>query len=332
MAEIIHNDNDSCLILMTAANIELILTNWGAAIYLIRMDGDDITLSCDDLNSFINNKAFFGATVGRTVNRIKNGRFLIKNKEYQLTINDNGNSAHGGACGFSAKKWNYEILDRRKVKFSLHSPDGDEGYPGDLSTNVIYELTDEGEIVITHEAVSNRDTIVSYTNHTYWCLGGYEKVYREMLMINADKYLETDDELIPTGSMINVAGSPFDFSALRKIGEFIDADHPSIKNNYGYDVSFVRRGNGEGLAAVLRDDITRRCLEVYTTYPCIHVYTGNFLDGEPGKGGRVYEKHDATCLECSFFPDAINHPNFGGMELEAGKILQETIRYKLYHT
>ena len=334
MAKIICSQNGAYLFEITKNDIKLMLTNWGAAIYLVQMMGEngfeDVTLTCDGLENFMKNNAFFGATVGRTVNRIKKGKFTLSGKEYQFTVNENSNSAHGGKVSFAKRIWDYEILAEDKIKFSLFSPDGDEGYPGNLNTSVTYELTDDGEIVITHEAKSDKDTIVSYTNHAYWCLGGNGvKIYEEKLKISAEKYLEVDNELIPTGNILSVYGTPFDFTVEHAIGERINEDHPALTSNRGYDLSYMRMGDGP--AAVLKDENSRRCLEVWSTYPDIHIYTGNFLDGEPGKGGKAYEKHDAICLEGCFFPDTVNNPNFGdGMILKAGEDYLQKITFKLY--
>lgn len=332
MANVIYKKDNACLIELSSGKLRLTLTNWGASIYLLEMKTengyDDLTLSCDNLETFMTNTGFFGATVGRTVNRIKSGKFTLNGKEYQLTVNENSNSAHGGAVSFARRIWDYEILADNKVKFSLFSPDGDEGYPGNLNTTVTYELTDS-EVIISHWASADKDTLLSYTNHAYWCLGGNGvKIYDQKLTISADEYLEVDSELIPTGNIYSVKGTPFDFTEPHAIGERINDDHPALMANRGYDLSYVRKGDGP--AAVLVDEASRRRLEVWSTYPDIHIYTGNFLEGEPGKNGRDYVRHDAICLEGSFFPDTVNHKNFGdGMILRADKEYNEKITFKI---
>lgn len=334
MTKLFDSEQEICVYELVDGDIRLLVTNFGASIFSVEMKDasgayQPITLGCDTIADFKQNGAFFGATVGRTVNRIGKGRFTLNGREYQLPLNDGNNSAHGGIRSYAIRAWDAEILKNGGVRFSLVSPDGDEGYPGALKATVTYSLHD-GKIRIDHEAVSDADTIVNFTNHTYWCLGGQdEKIYNQILTINGREYLETDAELIPTGQVLSVKGTPFDFTEPHAVGERIQENHPSLKVNRGYDVSFVRAEREPGLAAVLYDPRSGRKLEVSSSYPDIHLYTGNFLDGVRGRDGRRYQPHDALCLEGSLFPDAINHPCFGKIVLKKGEHYQEYIEFKL---
>ncbi len=312
--------------------LSLLITNYGAAIYAARIKRNgalvDIALTCDSIADFMKNKNFYGATVGRTVNRIKNGRFSLNGKEYQLTLNEGNNSAHGGNIGFSSRLWE-SAVDGDKLVMTLRSADGEEGYPGNLDVCVKYSLKD-GCIVIEHEAVCDADTVVNLTNHTYWCIDGIGvKVYEQRLRINADEYLETDDELIPTGRKLPVNDTPYDFRVHAAVGARINEDVHSLRRHNGYDLSYVKRPSDDGFAAELRSADGSVALDVYSTYPDIHLYTGNFLNDEPGVSGSRYNAHDALCLESSYFPDGVNHADFGKYVLKKGETLKEQIIYKL---
>ena len=310
------------------------LTNFGAAIFScqIKEAGEwvDIALTCDTLEDFMQNRNFYGATVGRVVNRIKNGRAVIGGREYKLTLNDGNNSAHGGPETYAWRLWDVKKAENT-VSFSLQSCDGEAGYPGNVQVIVEYQL--EGDTLsILHRATTDLETIFNMTNHTYWCLGGLgEKIYNQELQINGQYYLELDEELIPTGQILSVKDTAFDFTAPKKIGDGIYNAHPMIQGSRGYDVSFVRSQRGMGLAARLTVPEKRRVLEVETTLPDLHIYTGNFLNGDPGKGGIRYEAHDAICLEAERFPDAVNNPHFGEIFLLPGKQYEETIQFRIRH-
>ena len=332
MIRILSSDGEAKLVCMESDLLRVKLCSFGAAIFSVEIknsDGswEDIALTCDTVCDFMENRNFYGATVGRVVNRIKEGRATINGKTYQLTINEGKNSSHGGEYSYAWRLWDTEVLEDC-VRFRLLSRDGEAGYPGNLRVEVEYRFDTDGSLLITHRGVSDQDTILNMTNHTYWCLGGMEqKIYDQTLYINGSSYLELDSELIPTGRILPVENTPFDFTTPRKIGERIFDEFPAIRDNRGYDVSFVRNGEGMGLAARLTAGA--RVLEVETTLPDIHIYTANFLNGDPGKGGRQYHAHDAICLEGELFPDAINHPNFGRIILEAGEQYCEQIRFRI---
>ena len=333
MTKLFESDKNICVYELVDGDIRLLLTNFGAAIYSVEVkdaagEYQLVTLTADSIPEFMENGAFFGATVGRTVNRINEGKFTLNGKEYQLTLNEGKNSAHGGDACFATRPWESEILEDGSVAFHLESADGEGGYPGNLSATVIYTLKDN-TIRISHKAVCDADTIVNFTNHAYWCISGHGvKIYDQELFINGSEYLETRDDLIPTGQVLSVKGTPFDFTVPTKLGAHIDDPHRSLEVNRGYDVSFVRRDREPGLAARLHDPKSGRTLEVYSSYPDIHIYTGNFLDGTKGARGIKYNKRDAICLEGSLFPDAINHPCFGKIVLCKGEQYDEFIEFK----
>jgi len=334
MIQLLQTNGQAQLVAMENDLLRVQLTNFGAAIFSAQIkeaDGklDDIALTCDSLEEFLENRNFYGATVGRVVNRIKNGHAVIGGKTYQLTLNDGNNSAHGAEACFALRFWETEICEDRVI-FHLLSKDGEAGYPGNLQVAVEYRFDEDGALLITHRATCDQETILNMTNHTYWCLGGLdEKIYEQELLINGRYYLEVADDLIPTGQILSVKDTPFDFTAPRKIGERIFDEFHAIQHNRGYDVSFVRDGREMGLAARLTVPSKGRTLEVETDLPDIHIYTGNFLDNHPGKGGRKYTPHDAICLEGELFPDAVNHPHFGKIFLKPGEEYCQHIKFRV---
>ncbi len=318
------------------SGIELVVTNYGAAVYRLRMPDregnmDDIVLTCDSMEKFMHNTGFFGATVGRVANRIRDGYFELNDTSYQLSQNEGTKHAHGGHTGFDKHVWDWKIKDN-KVLFLHQSPDGNEGYPGNLSIEVTYELTDSGEVQITYTARSDKDTILNTINHAYFNLGGIKsgKIYHETLKIEGNYYLETDGQLIPTGQILSVKDTPYDFTTEKEIGQDIENEFPAVVRNRGYDVTFVRKKRGYGRAAVLKDSGTGRCLEVLTDYPSIHLYTGNFLENEPGWENYCYNKHESVCLEAQRFPYACEYPHFGDIILRAGEEYKQRVCYRLY--
>lgn len=326
-------DGGARLFELESALLRVRLTSFGAAVFSVEVKGpggawEDVALTCETLEDFVKNRNYYGATVGRTANRIRGGWAVISGRVFQLERNENGNSAHGGSASFAWRCWEAEA-SKDRVRFHLRSRDGEAGYPGNLDVDVEYRLAGEGELRIIHRGRCDRDTILNMTNHTYWCLGGPgEKIYGHELYVNGRYYLETDGEMLPTGQILSVAGTPFDFTEPHAIGRDIGQAHPVLLRDRGYDVSYVRDGRGLGLAARLIAPAKGRTLEVETTLPDIHVYTGNFLNGEPGKGWN-YQAHDAVCLEAQRFPDAVNHPHFGPILLQAGEEYLEEIRYRI---
>lgn len=332
ISQVDRSDNGN-LFLMENEKLRVFLTDIGASIFAVQWklpDGgvEDIALTCDTLADFSKNRAYLGATVGRTVNQIKNAVFTLNGKSYHLSQNSGKHNSHGGKSGFSHRRWGTELTNDQ-VHFLLHSYDGDEGYPGNLDATVTYRL-DNDKIEITYRAISDKDTPFGFTNHTYWCLGGLGKnIYPQRLQVNGSFYLEVDDELVPTGQILSVKDSVKDFTETKLLGDCLQPLPFSIQRTKGYDVSYIRDSREFGCAATLYDTESGRKLEVFTNMPIIHLYTGNYLRDEVGKEGRRYQCHDALCLEASYYPDAINNVHFGRAVLRAYQLQEDKICFKI---
>ncbi|MDD8020780.1 MAG: galactose mutarotase [Acidobacteriota bacterium] len=284
---------------------------------------EDIVLGFDSLTGYLGPNPYMGATIGRYANRIARGRFVLENKEYQLTINDGPNHLHGGEKGFDKVIWQAEPFGQPAgagVKFSYFSPDGEEGYPGNVSCQVTYLLTNGQELEISYQATADRSTHLNLTNHSYFNLSGEAKdnILDHELQIMASAYTPIDKNLIPTGEIKPVAGTPFDFSRAVKIGERINEVLP------GYDNNYVLAGHGRvSLAARVFEPESGRLLEVLTSEPGLQFYSGNFLDNTiKGKSGRTYERWGAFCLETQHFPDSPNKLQFPSTVLKPGEIFE----------
>ncbi|MCA9200195.1 MAG: galactose mutarotase [Planctomycetales bacterium] len=314
-----------------AKGASMSLTEYGAIMVSVEMPDrngklDNITLGFEKLEGYLQRHPYFGATVGRYANRIALGKFTLNGKEYSLATNNGPNHLHGGENGFDRQVWQAEEISTGSevgVKFSRTSPDGEEGYPGNLDVTVIYTLNNDNEIKMVMSATTDQDTVLNLTNHNYWNLGGANSgsILEHQLMITSDKFLAVDDTLIPTGEMTPVQGTPLDFTSFHAIGERIqqiDADP------VGYDHCFVLRSNGGSLqtAAKVKDAKSGRMMEVLTDQPGIQFYSGNFLDGS--EGGNGHKQYDAFCLETQRFPDSPNQPDFPTTVLKPGGKFQQT--------
>ena len=296
----------------------------------------DLTHGYDSLEGWLTNTSYFGATVGRFGNRIKDGKFTLDGKEYKLaTNNDPGGipcHLHGGLKGFDKVLWSGKITGENGVEFSYTAKDGEEGYPGNLAVKVIYTLTDDNELKWQAQATTDAPTILNLVHHTYWNLSGdpAKSINDHVLMLDADDYLPTDAGLIPTGKVDPVAGTPMDFTQPTTIGDRIDADFEALKHGGGYDHAWVlKQGGGVRLAARLKDPKSGRVMEVFTNQPAIQFYGGNFLDGKAiGKGGVAYARRTALCLESEGFPDSPNKPSFPSPVLRPGETYQHTMIHR----
>lgn len=298
----------------------------------------DITLGFDTPQKYFDDGNYFGATVGRFANRIGKGRFTLAGHAYQVSINDHGNSLHGGTRGFDKRVWKIESLrsgSSASVVMSYVSPDGEEGYPGTLRVTAAYTLSDSGELRIDYRATTDKSTIVNLSGHTYFNLASNPAEFSTMndvLQINASHYTPVDDTLIPTGAIAAVAGTPFDFRKPTPIGLRIrDGNDEQIRYCHGYDMNFALDGRPGTLrlAARVADPHSGRVLEVYTTAAGIQFYSGNFLSGAfVGKHGIAYRQGDAVVLEPQDFPDAPNHPNFPSATLDPGTTYHSVIVYR----
>jgi len=280
----------------------------------------DVVLGFDDFSKYEAGHPFFGTTTGRVANRIGKGRFTLDGKEYKLFVNNGPNSLHGGQYGFDKKVWEAKPVDSPDgpaVRFHYVSPDGEEGYPGNLDTTVTYTLTNNNELKIDYRATTDKPTIVNLTNHSYFNLAGEGSgtVLDHVLLINADKYTVFDATQIPTGEIKSVKGTPLDFTTSTPIGKRIDEIG-------GYDHNFVLNGRTDEmkLCAKVRDPKSGRVMTILTDQPGVQLYTANGLDGSiSGKSGRAYPKYGAFCLETQHYPDSANHPEFPSVVLRPGQ-------------
>jgi aldose 1-epimerase len=285
----------------------------------------DLVLGHDSLEEYLSDSSYFGAIIGRFANRIAGARFTVDGKPYRLTANDGPNHLHGGRTGFDRVVWRaapFRTGHAAGVALSYTSPDGEEGYPGNLDTRVRYALTDRNELVVDFLATTDQATPVNLTQHTCFNLtGDAGDVLGHLLWINADLMTPVDENLIPTGGVAPVAGGPFDFRTLTAIGARIGTDDEQLRRGRGYDHNFVLKRGDPGLvhAAQVVEPTSGRTLDVYTTEPGLQFYSGNFIDGRViGKAGRVYWPRGGLCLETQHFPDSPNQPAFPSTLLRPG--------------
>jgi len=293
----------------------------------------DVVLGFDSLEGYLGKHPYFGATVGRVANRIAKGKFTLNGQEYTLAVNDGPNTLHGGLKGFDKVIWKAEPIDHPdgpSIKLTRRSPDGEEGYPGNLDVGVQFTVTEQNELKIEYTATTDKATPINLSNHSYFNLAGRttEPVLGHELMLAADHYTPVDETLIPTGEIAPVTGTPLDFTKPTDIGARIK----ELKvEPTGYDHNFVLNSGGKSLALAGRvyEPKTGRVMELSTTEPGVQFYTGNFLDGTiTGKDGIAYRKHHAFCLEAQHYPDSIHHANFPSAVLEPGKTYTQTTVYK----
>lgn len=288
----------------------------------------DVVLGFDSLAGYMSPaNSFFGAIAGRYANRIAKGKFTLDGQTYTLAQNNNGNSLHGGLQGFDKQVWNATTsMEDSSVTLKYASKDGEEGYPGNLNVSVKYKLTDDNELHIDYSATTDKATPVNLTNHTYFNLSAGKKadILDHVLQLKAGKYTPVDPTLIPTGKIDPVAGGPMDFTQAKPIGRDIS------KVDGGYDHNWVFDKPANSLEQVVRlsDPLTGRYLEMWTTEPAVQFYSGNFLSGKQGKGGKPINKHAGLCLEAQHYPDSPNQPTFPSTILKPGETYKQTTIYK----
>ena len=321
--------------------MEVKIITYGGIITSIRVPDrnaklENVALGFDNLSDYEASSTYFGALIGRYGNRIANATFSLNGEIYNLIANDGTNSLHGGNKGFDKAVWIAKPIERDEVGLELSylSPDGEEGYPGNLSVKVLYTLTNDNAIRIDYTATTDKVTVVNLTNHSYFNLVGEGSgaIYDHIIQINADRFIPVNDKLIPTGEFMSVADTPFDFHEPKRIGDEIRSGHKQIVLGRGYDHTFVLNRSSDAvleLAAQVHELSSGRGLEVWTTEPGIQFYTGNFIDGTlVGTGGKVYRQSDAFCLETQHYPDSPNQPNFPSTVLNPGDTYQTTTIYK----
>src|SRR5579884_1306831 len=324
--------------LKNAKGMEAQIMTWGGAIVSLRAPDahghfDDVVLGYDNLDGYLHNTAYFGALIGRYGNRIGGAQFKLDGQVYKLYANDGNNSLHGGKMGFDKRVWDVLQATDHSLQLRYVSRDGEEGYPGTLTTTVTYTVTPDNELRIDYTATTDKDTVLNLTNHTYWNLAGAGSgtILDESIEINADNFTPVDSGLIPTGEIRSVAGTPLDFRKATRIGARIDSDYEQMKLGKGYDHNFVLNRTGDGLsfAARVHDPKSGRVMEVRTTQPGLQFYTSNMLKGPmKGRDGKTYNYRGALCLETHHFPDSPNKPNFPSTELKPGQTYHETTVYR----
>ena len=290
----------------------------------------------DNINDVVDSpEPYLSTLVGRYGNRICRGKFRLHGKEYQLPINNGPNCLHGGLKGFNAKVWDALQMNDHTLVLKYVSPYGEEGFSGEMKTTVVYTFTDDNELVIEYMATTNKKTIVNLTSHGFFSLAGIANptptIENLDCEINADYYLPIDNTSIPTGEILRVEGTPFDFRSPKKVGRDIDADDEQIKNGAGYDHCFVLNKNEEGelsFAARVREPNSGRTMEVYTTEPGVQVYTDNWANGYKGQNGATFPRRSAICFEAQHFPDSPNHPYFPSVVLKPGEQYTQKTIYK----
>jgi aldose 1-epimerase len=314
-------------------SITVKITNYGGIVQSILTpdkNGNiaDVVLGFDTLEEYINKSPYFGCIVGRYANRIAKGRFKLENTEYVLAKNTGNNHLHGGNVGFDKVSWEPKISqskDNVSLELTYLSKDGEEGYPGNLLCKVIYTLTCDDELKIQYHATTDKTTVVNLTNHSYFNLAGHDsgKIYNHVIQIFADKYTEVDENLLPTGRIVPLAGTALDLTSPVKLGEGIGKVSPGFDHNYvlnNDNASVVK-------AAEIYEPSSGRIMQTFTDEPGIQFYTGNFLDGIKGKNA-VYEEHTGLCLETQHYPDSPNIPDFPSTVLKPGMQYSSQTTYK----
>jgi aldose 1-epimerase len=317
--------------LRNGKGVEITAITYGCALVSIRVPDRegrpaDVVLGCDTLEGYLANGSYLGALCGRYANRIADGRFELEGKTYQLAVNKGGNHLHGGMRGFDKVVWKaepFQNADGQGVVFTHVSPDGDESYPGTLHLRVTYTLTEKSELAIEYHATTDKTTVVNLTQHSYFNLAGAGtgSIVGHEIQIHASRITPVNDRLIPTGELMPVEGTPFDFRKPAVVGARIDNEHEQLVRGRGYDHNFVL-DHPDGVlshAARLIEPLSGRRMDVHTDQPSMQFYSGNYLDGSiVGKGGVPYTARYGLCLETQHFPDTPNKPHFPSAVVRPG--------------
>ena len=313
------------------------VTDFGATLYsLLVPDGAgnliDVVLGYDDPAGYEGpGGTFFGATVSRNANRIAKGRFTLNSKEYQLDINNASNNLHSGLDFQSFRIWNVKQITDNSITFCLHSPDGDQGFPGAADLEVTYTLTDDNAVRLDYVATTDADTIINMTNHSYFNLNGHDSgpITRHSVWLDADHFTPTDNESIPTGEIRSVSGTPMDFRSKKEVGRDIGQDYEALIFGNGYDHNWCLNNGGKfAKVAELTGDVSGLTMEVYTDLPGVQIYTANYVENEAGKNGTVYQRRHGICFETQYYPDTPNHPNFPSSICKAGEVYRTSTMFK----
>lgn len=314
---------------ISSSKVTAEILNYGAVLRSLKVKKDDkeidVVLGFDTLNEYLVASGRFGAIIGRFANRINNGEFFIDGIKYQVSKNRNGNCLHGGVVGFDKKVWDFQLFDNA-LELKLFSPDGEEGFPGNLDVCVRYSVDDEG-LQIEYSCISDKDTIVNFTNHAYFNLNGegVGNVDNHKLTLWASCYTPSDSRLIPTGEIVSVVGTPFDFLTPKAIGKDID-DSTYFALTKGYDHNYVLDGEGFRKVAEAVGNLSNLKMQLYTDICGMQFYSGNAVN-VVGKCNHTYGARSAFCLETQFFPDAINHKNFPSPIVRKGQLYKTKTKF-----
>lgn len=290
----------------------------------------DVCLGYNTIEEYEENISYLGAIVGRHANRIKEGKFKLNGIEYEVAVNNGPNHLHGGIKGFDKYVWDY-IMGENSITFSRVSKHLEEGYPGNLTVEVKYEFNNNRELKISYYATPDSETIVNLTNHCYFNLNGEDKgnILGHTLKLNSSQFTENDENCLPTGKILDVQGSAFDFREEKTIGKYINNDDIQLRNGLGYDHNFILDSTDNiKHVGMLKGDESGIKMNIYTTCPGVQFYSGNVLNGEKGKSGTMYNKRDGLCLETQYFPNSVDCTNFPSVKLRKGEYFKEKTIYR----
>ena len=327
--------------LTNESGMEVSITNYGGALVAIMVPDKDgkmanVIQGHDNIQDCMSSpEPFLSTLIGRYGNRICKGKFTMNDKEYSLAVNNGPNHLHGGPTGFHARVWDAEQINGHELVLRYISAYYEEGFPGELNMTVKYSLTDDNELVIDYRGTTNKKTVVNMTSHGFFSLAGIANptpsAMNVICQINADFFIPIDENSIPTGEILKVEGTPFDFRTPTPVGERIDADCPQIKNGAGYDHCFVlnkREVDELSFAAKIVEPESGRTMEVYTTEPGVQFYSDNWADGYKGQFGATFGRRSALCFEAQHFPDSPNRAHFPSVILRPGEVYKQKTIYK----
>ena len=309
------------------------ILNYGGIIRRLVYKGVDVVLGRDSMEEYLDNEGYFGALIGRNSNRIENSEFELNGKIYTLYANNGRNNLHGGKEGFDKKIWDAQMLDAKEPSLVLRliSPDGEEGFPGEVRVQITYTLTEDNGLKIHYVGKSDQDTVLNMTNHSYFNLNGHASgsVEKHSLWIDSDFYIPNTDECIPTGEILSVKNTPFDFSKEESLEERLKSNHEQIRKFGGYDHNFALNGRGYRKVARAEGDQTGIVMEVYTDRSGIQVYSGNMIqEGRICKDGALYPKHGGICFETQDFPNNLKISHFPNAILRKNETYDTTTTYQ----
>lgn len=309
------------------------ILNYGGIITNLVYDGTDVVFGRSSFEEYLQNNGYYGAIIGRNSNRIENSEFVLNGKTYKLYANDGRNNLHGGKIGFDKKIWDFKMIDKDEpaLELTLNSPDGDEGYPGNLEVKVTYTLTCDNAISIHYEGICDSDTVLNMTNHSYFNMNGHDSgsVDNQKLWLDSDFYTPNTIECMPNGEVLSVKGTPFDFKTDITLGEHFASEHEQVAAFGGFDHNFALNGYGYRLAGKLTGDKTGISMEMYTDCSGVQIYTCNKpYTSRVCKDGAIYSEHGAICLETQCFPNALKFSHFPNGFLNKGDKYDKTTTYK----